>query len=234
MNMPRTLKNWVTVFLFAIYLVIPGTSIAAPPEEVPPILQGVSDRLDALEAFVRRLHGNKAALIERDIFLENVDGMVDGVLIKLAFCSGPSEPGPVPGPGCISNNANYEFTTGTLTENDNGAVVTFNADSEPNFVEVVNLLTNGDDDRLNVSVEFLINNSFVAGTGVSGEERSFFFTGLPEAGPQVSSGIGYDDLEGFDIGSISLSLERIYFSYNEIDGKSSVTTRFGVFFELAE
>ena len=171
MNMPRILKNWVTVFLFAIYLVIPGTGIAAPPAEVPPILQNMSDRLDALEAFVRRLHGNKAALITRDIHLTNIDGMVDGMLIELAFCSGPGVPGPSPSAGfCRTNNADYVFTTETLTEDDSGAVVTFNADSEPNFVEVVNLLTNGDTDRLSINIDFLVNNSFASGAGISAGE----------------------------------------------------------------
>ena len=227
MKISKILNGLIATLVSVVCLILPGGIIAAPPEEVPPILKEMSGRIDTLEAFVRRLHGNKAAVTRRDYSMENVNGMVDGVQIKLAFCAGP--PTPSPGPGCIVNTADYVLATEVLTEND-GLVVTFNADSEPNFAEVVNLLTNGDNDRLFILVEALVNGSFAQGIGFGGSERHFFFIG-----PQVSSGIGYDDLEGFDIGSIRLSIDSIFFPYNEADDKSRVfITDLGVFYELAE
>ena len=230
MKVSKTLNGLIATLVSAVCLALPGGIIAAPPENIPPILGEMSNRIDALEAFVRRLHGNKAAVIRRDFTIENINGMVDGVQVELAFCAGPPPPGP--GPGCIPTNADYVLATEVLTEND-GLVVTFNADSEPNFAEVVNLLTNGDNDRASIFVRTFVNGSFAAGQGFGGGERSFFFNG--PFGPQVSSGIGYDDLEGFDIGSIRLSIDRIFFTYNGADDKSKAfITDFGVFYELAE
>ncbi|MEN8207128.1 MAG: hypothetical protein ABFS24_14120 [Pseudomonadota bacterium] len=229
MNMPRKLNNWVAVFLFAIYLVIPGTNIAAPPDEIPPIVQDVSDRIDALEAFVRRLHGNKAAAVSRSIDIDT-SGSVSLVQFILTYCIGPGPGGPGSANFCRFSDADYTLTTGEFFDEDSdGEVITFNANNSPNFTEVVNLLTNGGDDRMGVTLALVKPNNVFFADVLSGPERFAFFIQ-----PQTSSGIGYDDLEGFEIDEISISIDFIGLSYDENEDKSRVSINMREFFGLAD
>jgi hypothetical protein len=211
------------------FLAIPNTIIAAPPEEIPPVLQDVSDRIDALEAFIRRLHGNKAAAVSRSIDF-TTNGKVISVQFILTYCIGPGPGGPGTGDICRLSSADYTLTTGEFfDENSDGQVITFNADNSPDFADVVNLLTNGSNDRMGLVLALAKTNDVLFSNVQSGPERTYFFIG-----PQTSSGIGYVDLEEFEIDEISISIDSIFLPYNENEDRSTVRINMREFFGLAD
>jgi hypothetical protein len=204
MDSLKVLSKALAFLVSTCFLAIPNTIIAAPPEQIPPVLQDVSDRIDALEAFIRRLHGNKAAAASRSIDL-GTDGRVNSVQFILTYCIGPGLGGPGSGDICRLSSADYSLTTGGFFDEDSdGQVITFNADNSPDFADVVNLLTNGTNDRMGLVLGLAKPSDVLYSTAQSGPERFYFFIQ-----PQTSSGIGYVDLEGFEIDEISISIDSI-------------------------
>jgi hypothetical protein len=229
MIMPKTLTRMFALLVSTTFVAIPGAITAAQPEQIPPVLQDLSDRIDSLEAFVRRLHGNKAAAVSRSIDL-GTSGSVGLVQLILTYCIGPGPGGPGGADFCRFSNADYTLTTVDFFDEDSdGEVITFNAENSPDFTEVTNLLTNGNNDRMGITLALVKPNDVFFAPAQSGPERFYFFIQ-----PQTSSGIGYVDLEGFEIDEISISIDSIALSYDQNEDDSRVRINMREFFELAD
>lgn len=208
-------------------LTIPGTTAAAMPEDVPPILQGLSDRLDTLEGFIRRLHGNKAAVVPRNFEFGTAE-QINSFNVSLTFCLGDAGGGGGPGGGgfvCRINSADYVLTSEVILNKDSdGVIITFNEENSPDFPGVLDLLTNGSNDRIGIVLSYDNGSSSITST-----EKTVFFVQT-----QTTSEIGYDDLQGIDLGSISVSFDIVNLNYNENDGLTHVDIQSRVFFGLAD
>ncbi|MGD8875895.1 MAG: hypothetical protein PVH38_12165 [Gammaproteobacteria bacterium] len=243
----KAVRRAFIILLSMSCLIIPGAATAAMPDEIPPILQNlsdqlqelsdkvenVSDRLDAQEALIRRLHGNKAAVISASID-RTISGNVIAVQPHLTHCIGQgdilddSEGGG--GAYCFDAfDSDYVLTSPDIfRQDDDHAFVTFTPETAPSFADIVNLLTDGVNDRRGVAITYIKSNDTTTSPITTSSERGAF------SSSQVSSQIGYVDLEGFEIGTITIAVDYINFMYNSTDDETSVNIRYRIVYELSD
>lgn len=170
-------------------------------------LQG---QIDALDAYIRKLHRHSAAVVEFDSGGSS-STPYDSVSMFLSVCT--LDEYNANGQSCPNDLRDLSVT---LMNGDSGKVVTFNQANDPDFNDIVALLTNGEADIVKISR--------VTGLGGGGSnsnsEASYFRDFLP------SDGI---DLQGYDIGSITLMVG--FFSIFS-DGSYKLDGR--VYYEFAD
>lgn len=245
MNTSKVLPREFVLFVCTFCLVIPSTILAEPPEVAPPILQElssqlqelsdqvqeVSDKLDDQKVLVRRLHGNKAAIFSQE-FTRTIDGQVLALQPQLAFCIGGGDLADRgAGISCIDqSDADYLLISpDTFQSGDDKKYVTFDAQTSASFADIANLLADGLNDRLGGSVIVIKSNDTEIPGGYYSSERARFFTNT-----QVSSQVGYVDLEGFEIGRITIFIDNISLMYFGGTNETDVSMRYRIFYELAD
>ncbi len=182
----------------------------------------LQSQLNNLETFVKRLHGNKAAVIDHPN-QGTTSGHLVGKTVRLLFCPEGTDPS-----SCISSNpAALVLETGLLTEADFRSIITFDA-THSQFNAVADLLTNGDNDIMRLEIEGQQSDgSFGGSTALTGPERAFFF-----GNTQVSTGPEFDDLEGIPISNISMSIDSIFFHYDSGTDSTDHGLNLRVFFGM--
>ncbi len=207
-----------------------ATAVAEVPADKPPAsenvkntLQELENRLDTLEAYVNRLNGYKAAVIDSSSEgnLSALQGTTTESEIRIVFCGTTSYEICDEGtPG------SYILSTGFFGETAESAIFSFDESNTANFSEVQTLLTNGiGTDRISFYRETCADTCSSSGRG--GTDKSFFFRQM-----QPSTGVGFDDLSGLDINRISVSVDRYSEFYNEAEGRINYFIQYTVFFEV--
>lgn len=195
------------------------TPLAVASEEALELLQdaniglqaqinSLETAVDDLEAFVRRLHGNTAAVLshrERGI----APGMPGGFVVRLEVCDGMQR-------NCLT------LETEAFTE---AGLVTFDESTE-DFGAIVARLTNGEDDYIVFEIEYQAPGGENFVRSVLGHESARI------ARDQVSAAPGVVDLQGLKIGSISVSMDAVVFTYDSDDDKTDAAFSVRVFFGL--
>lgn len=182
-------------------------------------------RVDELESLAKRLHGHQAAVVERGSSNSGIPGMPGGFVIRFSVCAqGMLDPN-----GVCSGATGYQVETPILTEADHRSVVTFDASNTPDFPAMAALLTNGEIDIVRMETQHYDSNGMPGGGGSSQTTDANIFYYLT----QVTSGPGYTDLEGLDLGSISISIDRLTQFYDQPNDKSSSDLDYRIFFGLA-
>jgi hypothetical protein len=194
-----------------------------------PVTGGAADlakQLQELERLVKRLHGYKAAVLAHEF--ESTAPGSGHFRVGLIVCPG-IELGMVN--SCWRNAPDaVMLTTRPLTAADDRAILRFDATNHPEFATMIDLLTNGSEDRVSMFAEFRDDqDNLIVANGIRTTEFNRFFIG-----PQVSSGPGYVDLAGFEIDHIDVSIDRMRVEYDQGDDETDFTLRFRVFFGLAE
>jgi hypothetical protein len=208
--------------------------LVAIPGWAQPITGGAADlakQIQALETLVKRLHGYKAAVLAHD-FETASEGPPGQMQIGIAMCPGLGDHvGGIGGGLCTPQSAGAAtLQTRFLTDVDDRAILTFTAENSTDFAAMVDLLSNGSDDRIRLTAEYFDEQgNFLMGNGRQVSERIGLFIG-----PQVSSGPGYIDLAGFDLDNITVSIDRLVMVYDEDDDETDFSLSFRVFFGLAE
>ena len=195
-------------------------------EEALESAQGSTDDLqteiDTLSVLTRRLHGDKAAVINRTAGGGTATGTPGGYVLTLAFCDQSI------GTAC-DENTGFVLQTGLLDETAEGSTITFDALNSSNFDAIRDLLTNGRDDFIHVRREYFLGGSSGSGGATStGPESSYFFRE-----EQTSTGPGYVDLAGIEIGRIEITVDRLNQFYNSSEDRTTHNIEFRVFFGLA-
>jgi hypothetical protein len=234
MNVLNKVNAWTAALAIALVLVVPGYAYAISnntnkPGDIPPIAQDVNDRIDALESLIRRLHGDNAAVIPVSDSGSTLDGEVVGAKFTLAVCLPGWDDNASPHAICDSDYTDLVLVSQVFGANDDDAIVTFTAETSPHFSAIIALLTNGENNDMGISVEYTLNDGSWAGSATHGLTDRHAFFNLP----QVSSGVGFVDLEGFEIGSISLSVDILGFYYSDNSDTSHPQLETRWFFELA-
>jgi hypothetical protein len=196
-----------------------GTAIAIVTEQALADLQGANsdlqDQIDDLEMFIKRLNGYKAAVIERGPS-GTAQGQPGHYVITLTFCESD---------GVTDCKV---LQTGPVTEVDKGAVISFNASNSNDFQAIADRLTNGVDDFIMIADDYFDSDgNFQGGGSSSAPESSRFFRT-----PQVSTGPGFVDLAGLQIGSIDITVDSIQLFFNGTGTDHSMD--YHVFFSLAD
>lgn len=196
-------------------------------------LEGINaelqQQIDDLDAFVRRLHGDTAAVVA---FSSSggtgpAEQEYQSFIFRLVFCDG-TDYDPNWG-NCRDENDGFVLESQPVTEDDDGTIITFNAANSPNFSSIVDLLTNGENDYIGIAIETDTGARFY----YIPSERIAFFRGKEEVAP-VSAHLDINDLAGFEIGKISIVIDDIATWLDQDDNLANLRQHSRVFFGLAE
>jgi hypothetical protein len=208
-----------------------GVAAQGAPNASEPLM----NRLDRLEALVKRLHGFKSAVVKFDF-----DATVEGAPGRMQLLVVSCEPREAPGPGSLCAPEDPDalvIATDLLGEEDQGSGIVFDATSAPDYAAIVERLTNDEDDHFALWARY--GGAFPA-SARSAPESSFFFRGFGfGSGPQddfqqTSSGPGFLDLAGLEIDHITVSVDRLTLVYDEADNETDVRLEYRVFFGLPD
>jgi hypothetical protein len=230
MNMQRSIRI-LAPFLSALLL----SATAAATEPASPPVGGLNARVAELEALVKRLHGNKIAVINRNIsgsFSGDATATVE-ILVQLMFCAREDVLAAQPGEEC-----NQIFGTpipGILLEatiplgsNPTGTVIVIDSGT-PGFDEAAALLTNGVEDTISVRHQICEAPGVGCGGGGSDGPESRQF-----GSNQVSSGAGTVDLAGVELGSIAIALDTVFLTYGSSTDTTLTNVDYRILFNLAD
>jgi hypothetical protein len=166
--------------------------------------------VEQLEPLVRLLHANSAARIDIAA-VDSTGSPLTGIKYRFGVCTlAESQAGT-----CT------RFLETTLTGTIDGMVISFTDASDPDFAQIVELLTNGVDDVLTFEHEFTPSGG---GGGTADSESEFFKDFIAP---------GEVDLAGFDIDQISLAVD-FFILIRSGSGINSFSLDGRLFFELAD
>jgi hypothetical protein len=203
-------------------------TVALATEEALNALQGSNEdlksQLDALTVLTKRLHGNKAAVLN-DIIAGSgtVNGTPGGFVVTMVFCDSSIVV------GICDETTGLVLKTGPIGEGEEGSIITFDAGNSANFGGIAALVTNGQDDLIEIETLYFKGDGSPAGGGsITARDSSYFFRRT-----QTTTGPGFDDLTGLEIDRIDISVDRVLEAFNSDTQQTTIDIDYRIFFGLA-
>ena len=203
-------------------------AFAAKPPDKPPISEDVEKELNRLQELIGRMHGYQVFRAEAGI-----SGSFSGTAIvearaRLYFC--PEDVVIAIGYCDDSQPDNLVLETAVFAPSLDAIQFTFDEESNPEFADIVEQLTNGNgNDYFVLRTEAFIDGQLGASIANPGSEFYWAQTVTP-----IAPIVGTTDFHGLEIGSISIRVGSFFANYNSNQNQTEFDLYYEAFFEMPQ